>query len=91
MRMRQFEKAIKKDNVLKPQLTLATGTITTLTSTTGNITTGNITNAVVSSGIFNVLRIPLAAHALSGSIWVSGNGSYLFVRGRSVTASAALA
>lgn len=94
--MRLFEKAIKKDNILKSQLSLATGTITTLTSTTSNITTGNITtaninNAVVATGLFHVLRIPTVAHNVSGSFWVSGAGNYFFIRARGTTKSGVLA
>lgn len=102
--MRNFLRKIEKNKLngieLDP-ITLGTGTITTLTSTTGNITTAHITTAdattvnvsglaTVATGLFHVLRIPTAAHNVSGSFWVSGAGDYFFIRARGTTKSGAL-
>jgi hypothetical protein len=94
--MRLFEKQIRKMNQISSNLklnsaTFGTSTITTGNITTGNITTGNINNAVVATGLFHVLRIPTAAHNVSGSMWVSGNGSYFFIRAKGTTKSGSLA
>jgi hypothetical protein len=88
--MRLFEKRIRKLNEIDSKLKLNNATLTTAVITTGNITTGNINNAIVATGLFHVLRIPIVAHNVSGSMWVSGNGSYFFIRAKGVTKSGSL-
>jgi hypothetical protein len=88
--MRLFEKRIRKLNEIDNKLKLDNVTLGTSAITTANITTGNINNAVVATGLFHVLRIPIAAHNVSGSMWVSGNGSYFFIRAKGVTKSGSL-
>lgn len=103
--MRIFQKNIRKNNKIANNLDLTGATFTNATAdmtaaTIGSITSTTITNnsnaqikgiATVSTGVFGCLRIPIVAHAVSGSMWVSGNGSYFFIRAKGTTKSGSLA
>jgi len=101
MKLRNFLNRIRKDNLIKDikNLEATTGTITTLTSTTATITTGTITTATlttatVATGTFTGnLNIPVTNSPVTatGSFYVSGDGSYMFVRVAGAWKSGALA
>lgn len=98
MKLRNHEKQVRKNkgvqnfaSLTATVATITTGTLTTGNITTANITTDNITSAVVNSGSFGVLKIPMKSvtttSSTSAPFWVSGAGTWFFIRVRGVVKS----